>query len=44
LIADSRKAAEVLGWKPRYQTIESIVETAWRWHRNHPHGYRGGPQ
>lgn len=42
LIADSRKAAEVLGWTPRYQTIESIVESAWRWHRSHPHGYRSG--
>jgi UDP-glucose 4-epimerase len=42
LIADSRKAAEVLGWTPRHQTIESIVETAWRWHRSHPHGYQSG--
>lgn len=40
LVADSRKAAEVLGWTPRYRTIESIVETAWRWHRTHPQGYR----
>lgn len=41
LVADNRKAAELLGWTPRYQTIESIVETAWRWHRSHPHGYGG---
>ena len=31
LIADSSKAFEKLGWKPR-QNLEQIVETAWRWH------------
>jgi len=40
LIADARLARELLGWTPRYTTIESIVETAWRWHRSHPRGYR----
>ena len=39
LIADARLAREVLGWTPRYTTIESIVETAWRWHQAHPRGY-----
>ena len=39
LVADSRKAQRVLGWKPRYGDIDSIVETAWRWHQSHPHGY-----
>ncbi|MDP7015638.1 MAG: NAD-dependent epimerase/dehydratase family protein, partial [Pirellulaceae bacterium] len=39
LIADSRLAAEKLGWRPQYDSIESIVETAWRWHSSHPHGY-----
>jgi UDP-glucose 4-epimerase len=29
----------VLGWQPQYMTIESIVETAWRWHQSHPRGY-----
>jgi UDP-glucose 4-epimerase len=40
LIADARLARELLGWTPRYTTIESIVETAWRWHQAHPRGYR----
>jgi UDP-glucose 4-epimerase len=40
LIADARLARELLGWTPRYTTIESIVETAWRWHKAHPRGYR----
>lgn len=31
LYADSRKARKVLGWEPKYQEIEKIVETAFRW-------------
>jgi UDP-glucose-4-epimerase GalE len=32
LVADNRKAARVLGWKPRHSSIENILETAWAWH------------
>lgn len=39
LIADSTKALEVLGWKPRYTDIESIIKTAWEWKIAHPKGY-----
>ncbi len=39
LIANSDLAKSTLVWKPRYVTIESIVETAWRWHQSHPNGY-----
>lgn len=39
LVADARRAAEVLGWKPQFRTIESIVASAWKWHRDHPQGY-----
>ena len=39
LVADSTLARETLGWSPKYMTIESIVETAWRWHQGHPKGY-----
>lgn len=39
LVADASKAQEILGWVPEYQTIRPIVETAWNWHKNHPHGY-----
>jgi UDP-glucose 4-epimerase len=39
LVADSRLARQVLDWTPQYATIESIVETAWRWHQAHPRGY-----
>jgi len=40
LYADANKAYQELGWQPEYDTLESIVETAWRWHSNHPNGYR----
>jgi UDP-glucose 4-epimerase len=32
LVADNRKAREVLGWTPRFK-LADIVETAWRWHQ-----------
>lgn len=39
LVADASRARELLAWQPQYTTIESIVETAWQWHRTHPNGY-----
>lgn len=39
LVGSSEKALKELGWKPRYADLNQIVETAWRWHRTHPHGY-----
>lgn len=39
LVADARQAASVLGWTPRYTDIRETVETAWKWHRDHPTGY-----
>lgn len=36
--ASNGKAAQVLGWCPRHD-LDSIVETATRWHRSHPNGY-----
>ena len=33
LVADARKIAAELGWKPKYPDLRSIVETAWDWHR-----------
>jgi len=40
LIADSKKIRKTLGWEPRYDNIEAIVESAWNWQRAHPNGYR----
>jgi UDP-glucose 4-epimerase len=39
LVAASDKIRRELGWQPRYPRLEQIVETAWKWHRVHPHGY-----
>ncbi len=33
LIADSSLVREQLGWRPRYETIEDIIQTAWVWHQ-----------
>jgi UDP-glucose 4-epimerase len=33
LVADIGRAADALGWRPVYEDIRSIIETAWRWHR-----------
>ena len=40
LIADAGKALDVLGWKPAYSTIESIIQTAWNWKQANPNGYK----
>lgn len=34
LVADTRRARDVLGWRPRYTNIKDIVATAWNWHRS----------
>ncbi len=35
LIGSSTKARQILGWAPRFDTLDSIIETAWTWHRTH---------
>lgn len=42
LVADPVKLRTVLGWQPRYTSIEDVVATAWRWHEKNPDGY--GPR
>ena len=39
LIGSSEKAIKTLGWHPRFPELETIIETAWKWHKNHPNGY-----
>lgn len=39
LIASSQKAIDELGWEPKYNDLETIISTAWNWHKNHPQGY-----
>jgi len=33
LLASKAKAERVLGWKARLSSLETIVQTAWQWHR-----------
>ena len=42
LVASSEKAKSVLGWKPQYADLSTIVASAWKWHQSHPHGYEEG--
>ncbi|WCF09848.1 UDP-glucose 4-epimerase GalE [Paenibacillus thiaminolyticus] len=39
LIASAGKAKAVLGWQPKRDNMEKIIESAWRWHQAHPDGY-----
>ena len=39
LIAGSDKVRRELGWSPKFQAIERIVESAWSWHTRNPSGY-----
>jgi UDP-glucose 4-epimerase len=39
LVASPAKALKELGWRPAAPSLEDIVESAWRWHEQHPNGY-----
>ncbi|MFK7960969.1 MAG: UDP-glucose 4-epimerase GalE [Phycisphaerales bacterium] len=39
LVASPQRLIDRLGWTPAHPTIDSIVETAWAWHRAFPAGY-----
>ena len=36
----SEKAKGILGWNPKYADLETIIDTAWKWHKGHPNGYQ----
>ena len=33
LVASSEKAQKELGWKPAWNNLEGIVQSAWNWHK-----------
>jgi UDP-glucose 4-epimerase len=41
LYADASLAKRELGWEVKFPDIDSIVATAWTWHRSHPAGFGG---
>ncbi len=40
LIAGSDRARHELGWEPKRNDLSSIIQSAWKWHMNHPDGYK----
>jgi UDP-glucose 4-epimerase len=36
LVGSAQKAQQVLGWKPQFPDLESILQTAWNWHQKRP--------
>lgn len=39
LTADASKAKKELGWSTNYPELETIVQSAWKFHTEHPNGY-----
>lgn len=39
LVGSAVKISKELDWKPQFNTLETIIETAWNWHCDHPEGY-----
>ncbi|MGI6584726.1 MAG: UDP-glucose 4-epimerase GalE [Lutisporaceae bacterium] len=44
LIASGKKARKELGWQPRFNKIDDIIATAWKWHKNNPEGFINKPE
>ena len=42
LVADSTRLRQEFGWQPRYPDLETIIGSAWAWHKSHPNGYGDG--
>jgi UDP-glucose 4-epimerase len=38
--ADNKKIKKVLGWEPKYSDLETIIRSAWKWHKNYPFGFK----
>ncbi len=39
VVADSSRSQKEFGWQPRYSDLETIIGSAWQWHKTHPNGY-----
>ena len=39
LVASSDRIKSELGWRPQFQDLELIIDSAWRWMQEHPDGY-----
>ena len=43
LVADARRAQDVLGWEPAHSTLRQIAATAWRWQERQVDGLPSTP-
>ncbi|HWE03226.1 MAG TPA: UDP-glucose 4-epimerase GalE [Tepidisphaeraceae bacterium] len=39
LYANPARAKESLGWEAKHKDPETIIQSAWNWHKDHPRGY-----
>ncbi len=39
LVADASRIHRELGWEPALPELRTMVQTAWQWRLQHPHGY-----
>ena len=39
LVASSERIKNELGWRPQFQSLDAIIESAWKWHQKFPNGY-----
>ncbi len=39
LVASSKKAREELSWEPKFENVEAMISSAWKYHQNHPTGF-----
>jgi UDP-glucose 4-epimerase len=39
LVANPELVKRELGWQPEQSELDQIIESAWKWHRTHAHGY-----
>ncbi|PTA66508.1 UDP-glucose 4-epimerase GalE [Deinococcus arcticus] len=40
LVADAARIRQELGFAPQFTDLHEIVQTAWNWHKKHPHDFR----
>jgi UDP-glucose 4-epimerase len=40
LVASAEQVNHDLGWTPKYPDLETIISSAWEWHKSHPNGYK----
>ena len=43
LVAASNRAQHELSWQSQITDLDEIVDSAWQWFQNHPHGYADSP-